>query len=75
MTSCVVSNLNYIIMAIKAGKLAKERKNRVEAAQITVETKQLSLRVAEERFDVTRSTIHGHASSKYSKIGAGRLTF
>ena len=39
-------NLNHIINATKAEKLAKARKERVK---IGVETKQLSLRVAEER--------------------------
>ena len=64
-------NLNHIINATKAEKLAKARKERVK---IGVETKQLSLRVAEERFDVARSTIHGNVLNKYYNIGAERPT-
>ena len=53
--------------------MSKERKERVEAAKIAMEAKELSLRVAEERFGVPRSTIHDHVSCKYFRIGAGRL--
>ncbi len=51
---------------------AKEREQRVVAAKTAVETKELSLRVAAERFDVPKSTIHDHVSGKHTKAGAGR---
>ncbi len=50
----------------------KEREKRVLAAKAAVETRQLSLRVAEERYDVPKSTIHDHVSGKCTKAGAGR---
>ena len=44
------------------------------AARGAVENKQLSLRGAEERFDVPKSTIHDHTSGKRTRVGAGRPT-
>ncbi len=42
------------------------------AAKAAVETKQLSQRVAEERVDVPKSTIHDHVFGKFTKAGADR---
>ena len=62
-------------MSKKARQLAaQEREERVVAAKKAVEAKQLSLRVAEERFSIPKSTIHDHVAGKCSKSGAGRPT-
>jgi len=61
-------------MATKATESVQERQQRVAAAQKAVETRQLSLRVAGERFDLPKSTIHRHVQGKSMKVGAGRPT-
>ena len=57
-----------------ATKATEERRQRVAAAEKAVETRQLSLRVAGERFDLPKSTIHRHVQGKSMQVGAGRPT-
>ena len=52
----------------------KGRDQRVAAAKKAVESSKLSLRTAEERFDVPKSTIHDHLTGRCTKIGAGKPT-
>ena len=61
-------------MATKATESAQVRWQRVAAAQKAVETRQLSLRLAGERFDLPKSTIQRHVQGKSMKVGAGRPT-
>ena len=44
------------------------------AVKTAFETKQLSIRVVEDRFEIPKSTIHDHVAGKSSKIGADRTT-
>ena len=57
-----------------ASKPTEERRERVAAAQKAVETNQLSLRVAGERYGLPKSTVHRHVSNEDIKVGAGRPT-
>lgn len=51
-------------MTTKVRKSAKEKEERVAVAKEAVDTMQSSLRVAEERFDVPKSTIHDHVTGR-----------
>ena len=51
---------------------SKEREERLEAATEAVKSKQLSLRVAEEQYQVPKSTIHDQVKGKSVRVGAGR---
>ena len=59
-------------MATKAIESVQAKQLKVTASQKGVETKQLTLRLAGERFGIPKTTVYRHVARKYAEFGAGR---
>ena len=57
-----------------ASKKKREREERVEAAVKVASHGQQSLRIAGNRFDIPKSTLHDHLTGRMTHTGAGRPT-